>query len=46
MTDAVTEVEGDSTTYYNISGTGNAGNLILSAPADIGATAGDIYWRW
>jgi hypothetical protein len=41
MTNMVQEVEGDSTTYYNISGT--AGPLVLSAPADIGATAGDVY---
>ena len=42
MTDAVTDVEDDSTTYYNIRGTSDD-NLVLSAPADIGATAGDIY---
>ena len=43
MTDEVTAVKDDSTTYYNISGTESDGTLVLSAPADIGATEDDIY---
>jgi hypothetical protein len=43
LTDEVTEVDGDSTKYYNVDGTGGNGNLVLSAPADVGATVGDIY---
>ena len=42
-TENVTEVEDDSTTYYNINGEGTNGALVLSAPADVGATVGDIY---
>ena len=36
----VTAVAGDSTTYHNIGGTGA---LVLSAPADVGASAGNAY---
>ena len=40
LTTEVTEVEGDSTTYYNVGGTGT---LVLSVPGDIGADEDDIY---
>ena len=40
LSNAVTEVEGDSTKYYNIGGTEA---LILSAPADVGASGDDVY---
>ena len=40
LSTATTEATGDSTTYYDIGGTGN---LILSAPAEVGANAGDTY---
>ena len=36
----VTAVDGDSTTYHNIGGTEA---LVLSAPADVGASAGNAY---
>ena len=36
----VTAVEGDSTTYHNIGGTAA---LVLSAPADVGASSGNAY---
>ena len=39
----VQEVEGDSTKYYVINGTENGGALVLSAPADVGATTGSAY---
>ena len=41
LTTEVTEVEGDSTTYYNI-GDGTD-TLVLSVPADVAATVGDAY---
>ena len=40
LTNAVTEAEGDSTKYYDIGGTGT---LVLSAPADVGASGDDVY---
>ena len=41
LTTEVTEAKGDdSTKYYNIGGTGY---LVLSAPADVGATGSDVY---
>ena len=40
LTSEVTSVEGDSTKYYNIGGTGS---LVLAAPADVGASADDVY---
>ena len=43
LTSAVTDVEDDSTKYYNVNGTGGDSTLFLSAPADVGATEGDIY---
>ena len=42
LTTAVQDVDGDSTKYYHVEGSTDD-NLVLSAPADIGATAGDIY---
>ena len=38
LSTATTEVDGDSTMYYNIADT-----VVLSAPADVGANPGDSY---
>ncbi len=38
LSTATTEVDGDSTIYYNITDT-----VVLSAPADVGANPGDSY---
>ena len=40
LSTATTEGKVDSKTYYDIGGTGN---LVLSAPAEVGANAGDAY---
>ena len=40
LSTATTTAKGDSTTYYDIGGTGD---LILSVPAEVGANAGDVY---
>ena len=40
LTNATTEVKGDSTKYYHIGGTAS---LVLSVPADVGAVGDDTY---